>query len=114
KSMSPQEAARYRKTGPRRLLLTEEEKVEWLKRKGEENGFRILQCVLTDFRVDILKKDAPAVNVGATQFDGILEVTDPDAFHRALISGIGTQKGFGFGLLSIVSPPNPVTQEATE
>ncbi|MCL6624541.1 MAG: type I-E CRISPR-associated protein Cas6/Cse3/CasE, partial [Fimbriimonadales bacterium] len=37
-----------------------------------------------------------------------LEVTDPQAFHRALAYGIGTQKGFGLGLLTIekISAPS--------
>jgi CRISPR system Cascade subunit CasE len=35
------------------------------------------------------------------EFDGVLKVTDSEAFGRALSSGIGPAKGFGFGLLSV-------------
>jgi len=37
----------------------------------------------------------------AAVYDGVLEVTDPDEFLKIIVSGIGTAKAFGFGLLSI-------------
>jgi CRISPR system Cascade subunit CasE len=38
-------------------------------------------------------------------FEGVLEVTDPDAFHDTLVQGIGSGKAFGFGLLSLARAP---------
>lgn len=46
------------------------------------------------------KIDKP-VTLDAITFDGILEVTDTDAFRNSLVNGIGTGKAYGFGLLSI-------------
>jgi CRISPR system Cascade subunit CasE len=37
----------------------------------------------------------------AVTFDGLLRVTDPEALLAALAGGIGSGKGFGFGLLSL-------------
>jgi CRISPR system Cascade subunit CasE len=37
----------------------------------------------------------------AVQFDGVLEVTDPAKFLETVRQGIGSAKGFGFGLLSL-------------
>lgn len=37
----------------------------------------------------------------AVRFDGLLEVTDPGKFLETLRAGIGSAKGFGFGLLSL-------------
>lgn len=34
-------------------------------------------------------------------FDGVLGVTDAEAFRVALREGVGPAKAFGFGLLSI-------------
>jgi CRISPR system Cascade subunit CasE len=34
-------------------------------------------------------------------FEGILEVTDPEEFAAAVTAGIGPAKAFGFGLLSV-------------
>jgi CRISPR system Cascade subunit CasE len=39
--------------------------------------------------------------LGAVRFDGVLVVTDLDRFSTALPAGIGSAKGFGFGLLSL-------------
>ena len=43
-------------------------------------------------------------------FDGLLRVTDTDAFLRTLVRGIGPGKAFGFGLLS-VAPVRPDDSE---
>ncbi len=37
----------------------------------------------------------------SVRYDGLLEVTDPDRFTRAVAAGIGPAKAFGFGLLSV-------------
>lgn len=37
----------------------------------------------------------------SVRFDGILTVTDQALFRTTLEKGIGSAKGFGFGLLSI-------------
>jgi CRISPR-associated protein Cas6/Cse3/CasE subtype I-E len=39
--------------------------------------------------------------LSAVQFDGVLVVTDPDKLSVAVRNGIGPQKAFGFGLLSL-------------
>jgi len=35
------------------------------------------------------------------QYDGLLEVLDPARLNEAVANGIGSGKGFGFGLLSL-------------
>ena len=37
----------------------------------------------------------------SVRFEGLLQVSDPDRFVGAIRSGIGSAKGFGFGLLSV-------------
>jgi len=39
--------------------------------------------------------------LGAVRFDGVLVVTDPHKLREAVANGIGQQKAFGFGLLSL-------------
>ncbi|GAB7100777.1 hypothetical protein JCM3263A_22520 [Thermobifida fusca] len=46
------------------------------------------------------RKGRPVSLVTVT-FDGRLEVTDPDALRRALISGIGRAKAYGCGLMTL-------------
>jgi CRISPR system Cascade subunit CasE len=41
------------------------------------------------------------IQFSAARFDGVLQISDADLFTDALESGIGSAKGFGFGLLSV-------------
>lgn len=43
------------------------------------------------------------VSITAVQFDGTLEVTDPNALRSALTTGIGSAKAYGCGLLTLAS-----------
>lgn len=117
--------------GKRVGLLHEEDQIDWLMRKGQERekgrpgGFAILQKKVNDeigqerhvFRVSVCgegkqkgrKREAGLGHVTthlAVLFDGLLEITDTNAFLDTLVSGIGPGKAFGFGLLS-VAPVRP-------
>ena len=41
------------------------------------------------------------VTLATAQYDGILEVTDADAFRHVLGFGMGRARGFGCGLMTI-------------
>ncbi len=112
--------------GKRVGLLREEEQLGWLIRKGLERekgkvgGFEILMKEVEDRdgemmrvpRVDIRlegkqkgrkqeEKHSCKTTHLAVRFDGLLRVTDAEAFRETLVRGIGSAKAFGFGLLSI-------------
>lgn len=103
--------------GQRLALLREDEQVAWLLEKAEQGGFRIPGEWLQDgdggkapnFRCDVMpegwvrcgKDGHTAGRFHAVRFEGMLEVTDPGRFLLTLQNGIGSAKGFGFGLLSI-------------
>ncbi len=93
------------KNGNRVPLVHEEAQIEWLKRKGEQHGFQVLQVQVSGKdEVSGWKKEADRtlkLQFYAVQFDGILQVTDPDKLVTAVRTGIGSGKGFGFGLLSL-------------
>lgn len=111
-----------RRRGKRIPLVKPDELRDWLFRKGEvrcrENitgqnipgGFRIIETkekpleirpmVESHFR----KKEHSAYH-GGVQFRGILEVTDREHFIQSYQAGIGSAKGFGFGLL-LLAPIN--------
>lgn len=84
-------------------LFGEDKQLDWLEGKALRSGFRVVQCRVT------AKENSESTKAGisgkmthlAVTFDGIIEVTDPEAFKAALESGIGSAKGFGFGLLSV-------------
>lgn len=97
------------KNGNRVPLVHEKAQIEWLKRKGEQHGFQVLQVQVSGKdEISGWKKDegqTHKLQFYAVQFDGILQVTDPDKLAAAVQTGIGSGKGFGFGLLSLAPAP---------
>jgi CRISPR system Cascade subunit CasE len=94
----------YTKNGRRLTLMDESSLLAWLMRKGENHGFRLEE----NFPLQIGKpvshhfnrKGKKGLHIGV-RFQGALCVTAPDDFKKAFHEGIGTAKGFGFGMLMI-------------
>ena len=90
-------------------LYREEEQKKWLERKAEGGGFRLLS--VRTGRQDIVggrihrNGATHKLRLLAVRFDGLLQVTDPDCLRETVRRGIGSGKGFGFGLLSLARPP---------
>jgi len=100
--------------GKRVGLYTEEEQLKWLRDKlqGDEHrqltgGFRLLRAQISqEEKIENPKAINRAdqshdLKVFAVQFDGVLEVVDEDEAIRTIERGVGSGKGFGFGLLSL-------------
>lgn len=88
-----------KRDGKREGLYREEEQYAWLKRKGEQGGFGVLDVVARSEGEQKANRDK-IVSL-AVVFEGTLRVTDAEVFIETLKSGIGSAKGFGFGLLSL-------------
>ena len=97
--------------GTRVDLRRDADRLEWLKRKGNQHGFQLAQLTLdAGDAVDVLirssprqtgRKDDTRITVAGTLFDGRLVVQDTDRIRDAIAQGIGPGKTFGFGLLSL-------------
>ncbi len=103
-----------RTKGKRVPLVKPEELRAWLMQKGKvrcrdqdtgldvSGGFRIVEDkpleISTMVENHFRKKEHTGYH-GGVQFRGVLEVTDRDKFIDSYQSGIGSAKGFGFGLL---------------
>lgn len=92
--------------GKRVGLYKPEEHQEWLTRKAQQHGFR-LQALTSKppemFRGNLFRESHKhTLKLLLVQFDGLLEVTDPQKMEAAIAEGIGSAKGFGCGLLSLV------------
>jgi CRISPR system Cascade subunit CasE len=93
----------------RHALRSEEEQTAWLRRKADAGGFAVLSVTAsregsraarkTDYNAPEPKEHR--ISLFAVRFDGVLKVTDDEAFLRSLCCGIGSAKGLGFGLLSL-------------
>lgn len=104
--------------GRRVELRREEDQLTWLGRKAEQGGFRLLSIAtrpdLADVRISPQAKvigvrsnepTRPRMTFGAALFEGRLQVQDVERFRQTLITGVGSGKAYGFGLLSIASIP---------
>ena len=87
--------------------VTPEHQMEWLKTKAAANGFELVEdnCFALANEWKNFYKNAGGkdmrVRLMLVSYEGILRVTDVDAFRNALISGIGRGKAYGAGMLTI-------------
>ncbi|MHA1267513.1 MAG: type I-E CRISPR-associated protein Cas6/Cse3/CasE [Candidatus Helarchaeota archaeon] len=93
-----------KKTNGKRVgMYNEEEQFQWLKRKAESGGFKILLVGIT--RKETIKakanKKSPTLTFQGVQFEGVLRILDRTTFSQTLKQGIGSGKAFGFGFLTI-------------
>jgi CRISPR system Cascade subunit CasE len=89
-------------------IYDEKQQRQWLTRKAEKGGFRLLS-VRTQNALDVRgwahHEDVKhKLKLFAVRFDGMLQVTDPEALWETVRHGIGPGKGLGFGLLSLARP----------
>ncbi|MCG3144753.1 MAG: CRISPR-associated endoribonuclease Cse3 [Gammaproteobacteria bacterium] len=100
--------------GKRVEIFGEEEQLDWLRRKGEQHGFRLLAARVNPNVVNARanpegkvigwrERSQPPMKFGSALFEGELEITDAEVFKRTLAEGIGSGKAYGFGLLSVAS-----------
>jgi CRISPR system Cascade subunit CasE len=108
--------------GPRRACRDDQQRLDWLRRKGKACGFAVetVGLSLVEWRnTKRLQAKGGAMietheearrrafgpgspqRLGAVRFDGVLVVTDVDLFTKAVAAGVGSFKAFGFGLLSL-------------
>ncbi len=95
-----------RNKGKRDPLYHEEAQLQWLQAKGDQHGFRLLKTAIFDEGNFYIWRTASEgrrtkMTFHAVRFEGVLEVTDPQALAQAISRGIGPAKSFGFGLLSL-------------
>ena len=86
----------------RRVIRIPEERIQWLHRKAEQNGFEILQVQERDQSSAMGRH--PLERGGAMYWDsyhyqGTLRVIDAARFCHALETGIGPGKAYGLGMM---------------
>lgn len=104
---------------PQPSVLTRDAGLAWLERQGKRAGF-VLPAVAVEaiggdglleevseaaVRVEgyrqhrITRRGTSPIRFSTLDFEGILEVGDPDTFLRNVCAGFGPQKAFGCGLM---------------
>jgi CRISPR system Cascade subunit CasE len=92
--------------GKVRALRLMPAQLAWLGRQAEKRGFSVKACAVADddpkvFTGTDRSADNNTVSFLAVTFEGILTVTDAERFRAALRNGIGREKAYGCGLLTI-------------
>lgn len=93
-----------RKSDGRRLAIYDEPRLrEWLMRKAAALGFTVKSETLIVGApiAEMFVKDGRAGKHVTVDFKGVLQVQDRDVFIRTFQTGIGSAKGFGYGLLML-------------
>ena len=90
---------------------------QWLIDRAESAGFELVQQVVTDDpdasvtrAFDIVSRDWPTlhrrmgrgVRLSRVTFEGLLRVKNITVFKQTLTQGIGREKAFGMGLMTII------------
>lgn len=92
---------RDKETGKRVSLRGEDSLRAWLDRKSAPAGFHAESVRIREARWRDTKGGQSSRTIAAVRFDGVFVVTDADKLSEAVRNGIGPQKAFGFGLLSL-------------
>jgi len=86
-------------------LIRQEDQLAWLKRKLDASGAEVLNCLVIPRGKQYSKKSTHKSEDVQTHlavlFEGLFVAKDVVLLTKAATDGIGSAKGFGFGLLSL-------------
>ena len=87
--------------------ITPEFQKKWLIERAEKNGFSLneteFEPVQSSWYRFYKNECKRPVSILSVSFEGILTITDAELFKKTLCDGIGREKAYGMGLLTIVS-----------
>lgn len=84
---------------------SEKYQMKWLAEQSKKKGFSILSDSLTvsasNWKIFKKQNDKQKVHILEVAFEGKLRVDDVELFKNTLINGIGREKAYGMGLLTV-------------
>jgi CRISPR system Cascade subunit CasE len=92
------------KRNGKRVPVNRDRLGHWLESKGQDAGFSpVKESLRIETGYAFMKKPRAedGQRIFSTLYEGILEVQEPGKLREAMVSGIGSAKAFGFGLLSL-------------
>jgi CRISPR system Cascade subunit CasE len=86
-----------------RPAVIQEAGAAWLAAQGARHGFSLSGAPAVDgyARLRLPRAGTGKIDISTLDFSGVLKITDPAAFLRALYHGFGHAKAFGCGLMLI-------------
>lgn len=97
--------------------VTVEQQRKWLMDRAEKSGFKLLERTSTDSNepvrtpmFEVVNREWPVLHrktghgarLSRVTFEGLLRVTDSDLFKQTLTKGLGREKAFGMGLMTVI------------
>jgi CRISPR system Cascade subunit CasE len=93
------EKGNRKKQGKRIPIVKEEDLLGWIERKLSKIGAEKKSLRISSPQVISSYKRGTRITHSSVEYTGILEVKDNKVFKQAIKQGIGSAKGFGFGLM---------------
>ncbi|MDF7682371.1 type I-E CRISPR-associated protein Cas6/Cse3/CasE [Lactobacillus sp. ESL0679] len=89
--------------------VTVAQQMQWLADRAEKSGFQVKYSE-NEQSFNIVSRDWPLlsyrgnrrVRLSRVTFEGILQVIDADLFKKTLVNGLGREKAFGMGLMTVI------------
>lgn len=89
-------------------LISEEAQLNWLNRQSKNHGFavlpnkiKIIEDETTCFTKKTKERTRTPITMKCVTYDGVLTVTDADTLRKTLMDGMGRERAFGCGLLTL-------------
>lgn len=94
--------------GKRYAHITTESQQKWLIDKAKKYGFEVAEntFIITESKKRVFYKNNSSnsfrITMYSVTYEGILKVTDAEIFRHALTNGIGREKAYGMGMLTVM------------
>lgn len=91
--------------GKVRPCLSVSDQLSWLVKRSSKNGFSIESegtgAMIKSRETKEFKRGDSRITLTYAAYEGVLEITDVESFKTMLINGMGKEKAYGCGLLTL-------------
>lgn len=95
------ELDRTRKNSQRRILRDPAERMDWIEKKAEQGGFRLISVSEEESETLHARKSSGDLWLHTVRFSGSFRIEKPDMFLDTWKHGIGPEKAYGLGMLMV-------------
>lgn len=106
-TLNPVHSIKTEKSNRGRIVphITVEQQMKFLLERAEKNGFLLddkdFIIVERDFKL-LKKSNQRDIRISVVSYEGLLTVTNKDLFINLLILGIGREKAYGCGMITVI------------
>lgn len=104
---------RDRKTGGLVPYTSVSDMKQWLLKRAERLGFKVVtspsgkqNLMISDHHSEPLRHGRKTMPVSMTSYEGVLKITDVAKLKEALVNGVGRERAYGCGLLTVMPEVN--------